>query len=197
MSIVRWGRLQRESALWAVSSASNHCAVFFSRTCFSLSRRAELAQSFSGQSKACPTKSCARKRTGRIFGKRLKINSSACHFQPVVTGERGSALWAVSSASNHGAVLFSRTCFSLSRRAELAQSFSGQAKARPTKSCTRKRTGRIFGKRLKINSLACHFQPVVTGDPTADFETQCHLVLGCCLDGGAELGTLSGIGLNP
>ena len=52
----RRGRLSRGSALWVVSSSGNRGAVVFSRTCFSLSRRAELAQAFSGQAKACPTK---------------------------------------------------------------------------------------------------------------------------------------------
>jgi hypothetical protein len=47
----------------AVHSASNRRAVF-SRTRFSLSRRAELAVAFSGQAKACPTKSFQQLVTG-------------------------------------------------------------------------------------------------------------------------------------
>jgi hypothetical protein len=57
------GGRNRGSALWAVSSASNYALAtgytaalkFFGRTCFSLSRRAQLAPSFPGQAKACPT----------------------------------------------------------------------------------------------------------------------------------------------
>jgi hypothetical protein len=48
-------------------------------------------------------------------------------------------------------------------------SFSGPAKACPTKSRQGNRTGRIPSKRLRIDSLACRFPQVVTGEPAAEF----------------------------
>ena len=96
-------RHERESTLRAVSSASNHCAVVFSRTRFSLSRRVPLAQAFSGQAKL--TWPCGPPKIMKMAGKALTRNQQlTCHFRDKACPTEQSASTPAEAAAESQAV---------------------------------------------------------------------------------------------